>query len=373
MTDLLLVVPGPVDLATGGYVYDRRIMAALAALGHEVETLALPAGQDARAEAIHARLHADNAPAVGAMLIDGLALPGLAPLLADLRRHARCPRLLALVHHPMALETGLTADRATDLERQERAALALVDGVVATSPATAALLTDGGWTRHPVVVIEPGLSVEPAMPAVPGDDGGADDGGNAGEIRLLCVASLTPRKAHQDLVAALSDLGGAPGGSTWRLDLVGPDTLDPDHAGRVRAAIDAAGLGDRIRCHGVLSGAALARCYAAADVFVLPSRFEGYGMAFAEAMAAGLPVVGCVAGAVPDLVPASAGILVPPGDVPALAHALGRLIADADLRRQLAAGAAVAGAALPRWPDQARRLAALAGLSEAGLSEEDRS
>ena len=369
MTDILLVVPGPVDLATGGYVYDRRIMAALAALGHEVETLALPAGEEARAETIRARLHADNAPAVGAMLIDGLALPGLAPLLADLRRHARCPRLLALVHHPMALETGLTAERAAELERQERAALALVDAVVATSPATAALLTDGGWTRHPVAVIEPGLSVEAAMPAVPGDDGGADDGG----IRLLCVASLTPRKAHQDLVAALSDLGGAPGGRAWRLDLVGPDTLDAEHAGRVRAAIDAAGLGDRIRCHGVLSGAALARCYAAADVFVLPSRFEGYGMAFAEAMAAGLPVVGCAAGAVPDLVPASAGILVPPGDVPALAHALGRLIADADLRRQLAAGAAVAGAALPRWPDQARRLAALAGLSEAGLLDEDKS
>ncbi|WP_372017756.1 glycosyltransferase family 4 protein [Tistrella mobilis] len=346
--DLLLAVPGPVDLATGGYVYDRRIMAAAAGLGVVVETLALPGGPPPVGPPALAMLRDRLAAGpVRALLIDGLALPGLAPLLDEITpAGSGGPRRIALVHHPCALETGLAPQVAADLARLERAALARVDAVVATSPATAALLRDQRWTDLPVRVIEPGLSVEP-LPHQAARDGA---------LRLLTVASLTPRKAHEDLVAALGQIGRD---HDWRLDLVGPDTLDPPHAARVCAAIRAAGLGDRIRLHGVLSGDDLARRYAAADIFVLPSRFEGYGMAFAEALAAGLPVVAARAGAVPELVPDSAGILVPPGDVDALAEALRRLMVDAGLRGRLARAAAEAGARLPRWPDQARRLATL--------------
>ncbi|WP_372054809.1 glycosyltransferase family 4 protein [Tistrella mobilis] len=345
--DLLLAVPGPVDLATGGYVYDRRIMAAAAGLGLGVETLALPGGPPPVGPPALAVLRDRLAAGpVRALLIDGLALPGLAPLLDEIAPARGGPRRIALVHHPCALETGLAPEVAADLERLERAALARVDAVVATSPATATLLRDQRWTDLPVRVIEPGLSVEPLPREAAAD----------GTLRLLTVASLTPRKAHEDLVAALGQIGRD---HDWRLDLVGPDTLDPPHAARVRAAIQAAGLGDRIHLHGVLSGTDLARRYAAADLFVLPSRFEGYGMAFAEALATGLPVVAARAGAVPELVPDSAGILVPPGDVDALADALRRLMADAALRHRLARGATEAGARLPRWPDQARRLATL--------------
>ena len=99
------------------------------------------------------------------------------------------------------------------------------------------------------------------------------------------------------------------------------------------------------------------RLYAGADLFVLPSRFEGYGMAFAEAIAHGVPVVGTTAGAIPDTVPASAGILVPPDDVRALVAVLRALIADRSQLARLAAGARAAAAKLPSWQDSAARFA----------------
>ena len=101
----------------------------------------------------------------------------------------------------------------------------------------------------------------------------------------------------------------------------------------------------------------LAELYAAADLFVLPSRYEGFGMAYAEAIAHGLPVIGTTAGAIPDTVPASAGVLIPPDDVSALAAALRRLIENAAERAVLAAGAREAAKHLPTWQESAKLFA----------------
>jgi glycosyltransferase involved in cell wall biosynthesis len=109
---------------------------------------------------------------------------------------------------------------------------------------------------------------------------------------------------------------------------------------------------------GELSAAQLAHAYASADVFALPSFHEGYGMAYAEALAHGLPIVATTAGAIPDTVPAKAAVLVPPGDLHALRAALARVIHDETLRTRLAAGAAEAGAALPSWPQAVAQWAA---------------
>ena len=169
-------------------------------------------------------------------------------------------------------------------------------------------------------------------------------------MRLLCVASLVPRKGHDVLLEALAALADL----DWTLDLVGParDAAWARHVERLAAGHPCSG---RIRLHCEVSDPA--GFYRRSDLFVLASRHEGFGMALAEAMAAGLPVVSCRAGAIPGTVPEAAGILVPPDDAPALAAALRRLLADPELRSRMAVAARRAGRGFADWETTARRFA----------------
>ncbi|WP_382157643.1 glycosyltransferase family 4 protein [Hydrogenophaga sp. ANAO-22] len=172
-------------------------------------------------------------------------------------------------------------------------------------------------------------------------------------MQLLCVATLTPRKGHALLLQAIASLTQL----QWVLHLVGSAERDPGTAARLQAL--AAPLGERVVWHGELPGPALRAHYLAADVFVLPSLYEGYGMVIAEAIAHGLPVVTTDGGALAHTLPPGAGLQVPAGDVAALQAALERVLADAGLRERLGAGAREAAAALPTWPQQAARYAAV--------------
>ena len=125
---------------------------------------------------------------------------------------------------------------------------------------------------------------------------------------------------------------------------------------RLRHRLTELRLADRVRLAGELDRAALNACYARADAFVLATFHEGYGMALAEALARGLPIVSTRVGAVPDTVPDDAGLLVPPGNVAALRDALARVIDDAALRTRLAAGARRARERLPTWEEACARL-----------------
>jgi glycosyltransferase involved in cell wall biosynthesis len=172
-------------------------------------------------------------------------------------------------------------------------------------------------------------------------------------VELLAVGSISPRKGYDVLVAALGTLSDLP----WRLTIAGDRERDPGTARALDAQIAGLCLAGRIQFTGAVLPEALMRHYAAADLFVLASRFEGYGMAFAEAIAHGLPVVGTTAGAIPETVPAGAGMLVEPEDVMALSAVLRRLIEHADEREQLAAGARAAAASFPSWEQSAARFA----------------
>jgi len=104
---------------------------------------------------------------------------------------------------------------------------------------------------------------------------------------------------------------------------------------------------------GAVTPARLAELYRAADLFALASRFEGYGMAYAEAVAYGLPTIGTTAGAIPDTLSGECAILVEPDNVAALARALRRLIADSNERQKISSAARAAAAHFPTWRNSA--------------------
>jgi hypothetical protein len=332
-------VPGSLDQPTGGYAYDRRLIAALRALGCEVDVIDLGDGfpypcADARKGAL-ALLRA--MPMGWPIVIDGLAL-GVLPEVAE----ALAPThpLIALVHHPLALESGVTAETAAALAASERAALACVRHVVTTSPATRrALIADYAVAPEQVTVALPGIEAV-AVSSRPRRDA----------VTLLAVGAVVRRKGYDVLIDALATLADL----DWRLVIAGDRTRDPATADAVAARIAGAGLGAKVSLRGAVGDDELARLHAEADVFVLASRHEGYGMAFAEAINHGLPVVGTRAGAIPETVPAGAGILVEPEDVSALAAALRMMIADRGARENYTAAARAAAVHLPRWDATAR-------------------
>lgn len=339
MPALDLVQPGDPSTLTGGYIYNRRLLEALTARGwatrlHRLSS-SFPTPTPLALE--EARRVLASIPARRLVLVDGLALGGLAELL---EREAQRLCLMALVHHPLAMETGLSAASAAALQQAERRALAAVRGVIVTSRATARALAAYAVPASRIGVVEPGT-----------DAALAARGSGAGALELLCVATLTPRKGHALLVEALSGLAR----HDWHLTCVGSLHRCPATVSALRRQISTLRLGERVRLLGEVDSATLARCYERADLFILASYHEGYGMALAEALARALPVVSTQAGAIPETVPAGAGLLVPPGDSRALAAALARLLREPGLRERLREGAASARSLLPDWEQAARR------------------
>jgi glycosyltransferase involved in cell wall biosynthesis len=191
--------------------------------------------------------------------------------------------------------------------------------------------------------------------ACPGTDRGVMASGSGdGTLRLLSVGAIVPRKGFDVLIEALATLAELP----WRLTIAGDRTRDAKAAAELDAQIGHHDLGTRVDRVGVLDAERLAVLYQQSDLFVLASRFEGYGMAYAEALAHGLPIVGTTAGAIPDTVPPGAGILVEPNEVKALARTLRMLIENRKERDWLAANARAAAATLPTWADSAKIFAA---------------
>ncbi|WP_374251306.1 glycosyltransferase family 4 protein [Xanthobacter sp.] len=327
-----LVHPGAIDTPSGGYAYDRRILAGLKAQGFDATPLSLEGGFPCpTADEIEAALAALAATPSGTVLLaDGLALgalPGEA-----LRRLGR--PVVALVHHPLALETGLPEEVAARLLESEAGALAAAAAVIAVSPETRRMLVERyGVPPEKITLALPGTAPAARVPA----DGQPP--------RLIAVGSLTPRKGYGVLLDALDGLTDL----DWTLTIVGSPDFEPETAREIAAR--AAGFGPRIRLAGALQVAGLDEAYAAADIFVHPSFYEGYGMVLAEALRRGLPVICTTGGAAGETVPDGAGLKVPPGDPEALTAALRALLVDPARRRTMADAAFAAGTALPDWSD----------------------
>lgn len=336
MNDAVFAIPGDLSAATGGYAYDRRVMAECAAMGFHLVHLALPGGyphpNSAMLESTRARLAA--CPPGQPLLIDGLALGAFDEATLDAIKGPP----VGLVHHPLAFETGLRPARREALLASERVALRRCGQVITTSEATLDLLVqhyDVPASR--ITVAEPG--VEQACRA----RGSADR-----TIRLLAVGAISPRKAYPLLIEALAGLAALP----WALTIAGP-TLDGGEEERVRRIIANSGLEKRVTLAGRVDDEQLARLYEGADLFVMPSSFEGYGMAITEALARGLPIVSTTGGALARTVPDDASLKVPADDMLSFRAALRQMIEDHGLRHGKADNAWRRAESLPRWCDTA--------------------
>lgn len=326
-------MPGALDQATGGYQYDSQIVAGLRLRGWHVDVVELD-GRFPNPDSVAASALDQVLDTVGpgqTVVIDGLALGGLPDVI---RRHGHRLTILALIHHALADETGVETGEGRGWLEPERRALASVSGVVTTSIYTANRMQGLGLLASPPHVVTPG--VEPHAPAMASLDP---------PINLCCVASIIPRKNHAGLVDALAKIRDL----DWRCDLVGSLNQAPETAAALQDCIDHHALGRRIRLSGELTADALDSVYRQTDLFVLNSRFEGYGMVVSEALAYGLPLVTTTGGALHDTVPAEAGLTVEPGDTEALADALGRALTDRELFNSLKTGAAKARRHLPDW------------------------
>lgn len=340
-----IVVPAGIDDPTrpsGGNSYDRRICRGLVEAGWAVHERPVAgdwptaAAQDHRAltEAL------DSVPDDRLVLIDGLLASAATE---QLRRACRRLRVLVLVHLPLGVSAAGGRRAAS-----ERAALSCAAALIVTSRWTRTwLLEHYGLPAERIYVAEPG--VDTAELAEPSTDGG----------RLLCVGALLPHKGHDVLVEALALLTGR----SWRCRLVGAE-LDADQTCTVRTLIASTGLGGRIELTGPLTPAALSMIYADADLLIVPSRIETYGMVVLEALARGIPVVATAAGGLPSVVGLDAegsgpGLLAPADDPRGLAEALRRWLDDEQLRHRLRAAASVRRQTLRPWSQTVGRVAAV--------------
>lgn len=351
----MLVTAGDPQRLTGGHLYHRRIAEAAPRHGACVRFAAIPErplGLAAAAGAVTlARLRAERPDA---LLVDSIATAALVlPLRA---RHVGVP-VIGLLHQPPG---GVRRDgdvgRGGLRARLDRAFAARADRVIVPSATLATTLRQAGISEDRLRVVPPGYDL-------PEPGGPVPDLRRAGGPAILCVANWLPAKGIDLLLEAFARLPD----ERATLHLVGETTADPAYARRLNARLATPELRERVVVHGPRPPEVVAAYLRAADLFVLASWSESYGMAVAEAMAAGLPIVATRVGHLPCLaVDGVTGLLVPPGDADALGAAMGRLVADAGLRRAMGAAGERRAASFPRWDDTAAGVIAVVREAIAG-------
>ena len=335
------IVPAGFDdpaKATGGNVFDRRVRDELMVIGCDVQTASVDPEVPADAEGALSAL-----PDGALVLIDGL-VAGRAS--HAIEAESSRLRVVLLAH----MVSAAFEDSAAGWQQGEERALRSARLVIATSEWTRSeLIARGVASPERIAVATPGSDVAPAAP------------GTAGGRSLLCVGVIAAHKGQDVLIEALAALDAD---ATWTCTLAGSVDAQPDYAHRIQALAEDAGIDDRVTMTGALPAAELDQAYQRADLVVAPSRVESYGMAIADALRRGIPVLATSVGGIPQVVGSSgAAVLVPPDRPEALRDALRRWMSEPGLRDRLKTAARGARMHGPRWSDTAEVVArALAGV-----------
>jgi glycosyltransferase involved in cell wall biosynthesis len=346
MNNVHVILPAGVhdtSQPSGGNSYDRRVCIGLTRLGFSIWERMVPGAwpePDGTALASLADV-ISTVPDRTLVLVDGLIASAAADVLIP---EARRVRIVVIVHMPLG---GVPGELGESARAQEQAVLSEVSAVITTSNWTRDwLIAEYALPPRRVYVVEPGVDL--ANTGIGSENGGA----------LLCVAAVTPGKGHSDLVSALSFIPDLP----WRLSIVGSLDRSPVNVEMLRRQIVDSGLGGRITLHGPSTGPALHHHYLSADLLVLASHAETFGMVVTEALAHEVPVLATEVGGIPDALGrtpdgARPGLLVPPHDPEALARALTTWLTEPAVRRELRRAAGRRRVGLTGWSDTSRRFA----------------
>lgn len=344
-TALHFIVPGDPDQNTGGYRYVRKLAEALNKASTKAEVTGLPGTYpkpDAVATQAMDSLLSQLADG-SRVILDGLAMSAMPDIL---EKHVHRLRLAALIHHPLADEAGLSQSEQDWFFEREKRALDIVQDVFTTSAFTASRLADYGVS---------GGRIRKAEPGVENPTGDTEASGQIQKLRelrapnILCVAHLSPRKAQHHLVEALARLDDLP----WHCTLAGSNERDLSYANGVRQQILDVGLSDRIDLPGEVDEQQLASLYREADLFVLPSLYEGYGMVIDEALAARLPVISSDGGALKHTGNRPGVLLYRAGDADALQTSLRTWLGDSAALADAHALAVAESCNIRSWADTA--------------------
>jgi len=335
MTQAVFAIPGDKDRRTGGFIYEATVLRVLNEIGVKTAHLELPDSFPAPTQSdMDATLAAlRDVPRDTPIILDGLVFGAIDPV--GLSR-VQAP-VIAMIHHPLGLETGLPPERAAALCANEMAALKFADHVIVPSPHTASILVqDFGADPERISIALPGFA-RPNVAKVP-----------RSPPLILSVGLLAKRKGHDILLEALSQIGDL----QWQAVIVGK-AHDPAVARDLRAQCAQLGLADRVTFAGEVDAKVLEQHFNAAHVFALATRYEGYGMVLSEAMLFGLPILSCAVGAVPETV-GDAGILTPADDPTRFALGLRDMLESPKTAREYAACSEARARTLPTWTDTAK-------------------
>ena len=332
---LTLVIPGDISTQTGGYIYDRRLLAELASQGWDASHISLgnsfPRPTNSDMQDAREKLKAADRESI--LLIDGLALGALEPELV----RSLVANVIALIHHPLAHEGNLDSQLRERFFETERVNIEASKRVIVPSPHTKNLLGgEYGIDQSKITVAEPGIDffecnqekLEPPL--------------------VLSVGIQVHRKGHDVFLKALAQITHL----DWQAVIAG-SVQDEQYATELQKLLIDLNLENRVRIESSVSGKELADLYCQASVFALATRYEGFGMVFNEAMSYGLPIVSCESGAVPDTVATGAGKLIAVDDVESFAGALAEILEDESVRNKMSQASKEAGQKLKSWEQTA--------------------
>lgn len=335
MTKAVFAIPGDKDRRTGGFIYEATVLRALNEIGVKTKHLELPDSfPDPTKDDMEATLAAlRQIPSNQPIILDGLVFGSIDP---EGLSHVNAP-VIAMIHHPLGLETGLASDRAAELCANEKAALEFADHVIVPSPHTARILEQQFAADPKHMSIAPPGFMRPTVRKTP-----------TTPPMILSVGLLAERKGHDILLDALSQIKDL----QWQAVIVGK-AHSADVAYNLASQSARLGLTDRVVFAGEVNAQALESYYNSAYMFALATRYEGYGMVLSEAMQFGLPIVSCAVGAVPETV-GDAGILTPADDPTRFAHALREMLEDPKTGLEYSERSKARARSLPTWTETAR-------------------